>query len=379
MNRKILKVFISLLILLLFTGCGFNVDNKINNEVYDVEIDINEIDQAFVPAIEIASESTLGITVYNKKSYAKDWEAISVGSCVIYEGTAITKDGDKINIKDSYTRDDINTYKYKAVTNAHVVEGGKGSNKYVIYDGDTDSSWELDILGKDTDIDLAVVSFESPVLYIPITFADSDLVKKGQIVLAVGNSNGYEYYSSATMGIISYPKRYTEESGYAMEYIQHDAAINPGNSGGALVNIKGELVGINTSKIVEDDVDSMGFAIPVNTVKKVLNRLENGEVINKSSQLFDGDTITSLKLNAFLNAVDNNFGSLDYGYKLSHVPRYSIFYSYFKIDDIVLEVNNQKIYNELFFKHSLMLCESGDKVKINLIRNNELVVFDIEF
>ena len=79
----------------------------------------------------------------------------------------------------------------------------------------------------------------------------------GDFAIAIGNSNGYEYYGSVTFGIISYVDRTLD--GEISTYLQHDVAINPGNSGGPLLDINGKVIGINTLKIVEDEIDNMGF------------------------------------------------------------------------------------------------------------------------
>ena len=97
---------------------------------------------------------------------------------------------------------------------------------------------------------------------------DSSTVKAGEEVIAIGNPLGKEFSSTVTKGIVSSPNRKMKtENGNVLDYIQTDAAINPGNSGGPLINSKGEVIGINTAKKVGEDIEGIGFAIPINEVK----------------------------------------------------------------------------------------------------------------
>ena len=103
---------------------------------------------------------------------------------------------------------------------------------------------------------------------------DSSIVKAGEEVIAIGNPLGKEFSSTVTKGIISSPNRKMKtENGNVLDYIQTDAAINPGNSGGPLINSKGEVIGINTAKKVGEDIEGIGFAIPINEVKTRLGSL----------------------------------------------------------------------------------------------------------
>ena len=96
-----------------------------------------------------------------------------------------------------------------------------------------------------------------------------DTVKNGQFVIALGNPTGYEYYGSATFGMISYVNRkLTNETA---NFIQHDAAINPGNSGGPLFNLNGEVIGINTIKLADEDIDNIGFSVAIDTIRHFLS------------------------------------------------------------------------------------------------------------
>lgn len=167
--------------------------------------------------------------------------------------------------------------KHYVVTNNHVV-GNADEISVRLYDG---REFEGKIVGKDDRIDLALVYFESNDEIPVIDLGDSDGLMVGDIVFAVGNPLGFE--STLTQGIISALARQAERGSRISDftdYIQTDAAINPGNSGGALVNLAGDLIGINTWIASQSGGSvGIGFAIPVNNVKKAINDfIEKGRI-----------------------------------------------------------------------------------------------------
>ena len=157
------------------------------------------------------------------------------------------------------------------VTNSHVVR-----NVLKILVTFKDSSKVVgDVLGADEDTDLAVVQVESKQPLTAVKFADSSKVRIGQLVVAVGNPYGLN--DTTTFGIVSGLKRENVNLSRYEDFIQTDASINPGNSGGPLLNIKGEVIGINTAII--NYAQSIGFSIPSNMVKHIVAQLvEHGEV-----------------------------------------------------------------------------------------------------
>ena len=181
------------------------------------------------------------------------------------------------------------------VTNYHVVEGAD-SLSVTFADGQV---YEAKIKGTESAYDLAVVAVplknidSSTLSQIAVAaIGDSDSLKVGQQVVAIGNALGYG--QSVTTGIVSAVDRTVSTSssetgssssaGSANTYIQTDAAINPGNSGGALVNMKGELVGINSAKIASSEVEGMGYAIPVSKVSEIIERLMNETTRDKVAE-----------------------------------------------------------------------------------------------
>ncbi|GEP23831.1 S1C family serine protease [Lentilactobacillus diolivorans] len=172
------------------------------------------------------------------------------------------------------------------VTNNHVVSGANAL-EIILNDG---SKVSAKVVGKDAVTDLAVIKINSNKINKVATFGDSDNIKVAEPVLAIGSPLGSQYATSVTQGIISAKKRevpQTSESGQQVgnaTVIQTDAAINPGNSGGPLINFAGQVVGINSMKLAQDQqgtsVEGMGFAIPSNEVVTIINQLiKNGQVV----------------------------------------------------------------------------------------------------
>ncbi len=283
-------------------------NNKVTNEItntivkYD-ELTINDVDEAIQIAAKKVESAVIGVTA---KALVKDSTGLikeeveanySTGSGVIYKREEIlNKNGVLTN------------YKYYVITNRHVVTldatNSINASKLNIYAylGDEDLEIKATVVGYDNKVDVALITFESSKYIEPVKFGNMDTVEKGQLMIAVGNPGGYEYYGSVTFGVISSPERYistdTDNDGtddFYGEYIQHDVAINPGNSGGGLFNLKGELIGINTLKLVTDTIENMGFAIPISVVENiVINYIEKGKEITRPMLGVLGTEIRSL-------------------------------------------------------------------------------------
>lgn len=156
------------------------------------------------------------------------------------------------------------------ITNAHVVDGAT-SLKVVLYDGTT---YDAKLIGSDTATDLALIKVEATGLS-AATFGDADELSVGDQMIAIGNPGGMTLNSSVTFGYVSALNRSIQTSnGYTVNCIQTDAAINPGNSGGALVNIYGQVVGINSSKIAATGYEGLGFAISINEALPVIESIK---------------------------------------------------------------------------------------------------------
>lgn len=169
------------------------------------------------------------------------------------------------------------------MTNNHVISGGK-TIKVLFQNGD---ELEATTVGSDTYSDIAVLSVKDSDKISAATTGASDKSKVGDTVFTVGSPEGSDYAGTVTKGILSAKDRLVEvalsnsqSSDYYMQVLQTDAAINPGNSGGPLCNTNGEVIGITNMKLVDDTVEGMGFAIPIEDALKVAEVLEkDGKVV----------------------------------------------------------------------------------------------------
>lgn len=219
----------------------------------NVSINVDEEASSVVEAVATkVTPSVVGIrTTTSVMSFFGNQEASGEGSGVIYR-------------QDGYI-----------ITNYHVIADAIGSSSSkieVFLDSDENSeSYAASVVGYNISSDLAVIKINATGLT-AVEVADSTELKVGQYVITVGNPGGLEFMDSVTYGVVSGLDRIVSTDS-DISLIQTDAAINPGNSGGALVNTKGMLVGINSSKIVSEEFEGMGFAIPSNTVVEICNKI----------------------------------------------------------------------------------------------------------
>lgn len=168
------------------------------------------------------------------------------------------------------------------ITNYHVIESAAGRDDAsidVFFSADAETAVKANVVGYNISYDLAVIKVEKTGLT-AIEIADVSKLAVGQYVAAIGSPGGLEYMGSVSYGIISGLDRTISSptsTDTVVSLIQTDAAINPGNSGGALVNTNGQLVGINSSKIVSESFEGMGFAIPADTVKDICDKIISKE------------------------------------------------------------------------------------------------------
>jgi len=169
-----------------------------------------------------------------------------------------------------------NDGRYYVVTNHHVIEDHetlaiyyeKHGNPYFIEDAD------IELLGSYAAADIAVLRFEAPHDFEVLDFADSYELRIGNRIYAIGHPQGFDHYGSVTTGIISNLTRYMDFEDIEAPFIQHDAAINPGNSGGPLIDAQGRIVGMNTLKMAGTLIEGMGYALPANTMVRMIEDLE---------------------------------------------------------------------------------------------------------
>lgn len=258
------------------------------------------------------------------------------------------------------------------VTNNHVVADAKSLSVGFV-DGKSASAT---IRGTDSDADLAVVEVDTKNIksstlkkIAVITLGDSSKLQTGERAIAIGNALGYG--QSVTGGYISALNRQVQLTDKTMTLIQTDAAINPGNSGGALLNSKGELIGINTVKYSSEDVEGMGYAIPINTAKPIINKLIKNEATNESEQAYlgvSGQTIDSSMASQF----DMPSGVyVQQVIKSSPAQKAGI-----SAGDVIVSFNGSNVSTMDGLKEKISNLKAGKKVKVVVKRQNQMGTYE---
>lgn len=163
------------------------------------------------------------------------------------------------------------SYRYYVLTNFHVISyNGRVNASINIYLNEFDTAITAKYEAYNKDKDIAIISFSSVKLLSVATLGDSLKLSKGRFVIAVGNPYDLKtYFKSVSVGNVSHPNRECVDNNKVNYYIQHTAPINSGNSGGGLFDIKGNLIGVNTWKYADKEIEGMGFAIPIHIVKEL--------------------------------------------------------------------------------------------------------------
>jgi len=314
---------------------------------------VSAVDQIFDVALNSAP-GVVGVANLNASNTIQ-----SVGSGVIYKQTGST---------------------YYVVTNHHVIEDG---TSFEIYFEDK-TSIAATLIGEDPLVDVAVLTFVSNKTLTVLNFGDSEALSQGQIVLAVGNPNGFDYFGSVTMGVVSGLNRYFDidndnVTDMFVNYVQHDAAINAGNSGGALFNLNGEVIGLNVIKIASTEIEGMGFAIPSELVERICADIEEFGVSKQVPVL--GITFVDIMNNPTYFTANNITlpPSMTSGFYVIGIQTNASFYGYVQVGDIVTQIGDVTIVNSLDFKAGFSKYRVGDIIDIIVYRNGAyLTIEDIE-
>lgn len=247
------------------------------------------------------------------------------------------------------------------VTNNHVIEGA--TEIVVILSAGEEYTAKL--VGSDSKTDLAVLKIEAEALAYAKLGTSSEL-RVGETAIAIGNPFGQEFAGTTTQGIISGLNRTITIDNKTMNLIQTDAAINPGNSGGALCNQHGEVIGINTAKISSPQYEGIGFAIPIDDAKPIIEDLiTNGYVTGRPVIGIAGRAVTEQDAKAY---------NLKVGVYVSSMTADSPAYmAGIKIGDIIIECEGKKVetvddINEIKNKHKV-----GDTITMKVFRQGKTV------
>jgi len=266
---------------------------------------------------------------------------------------------------------------YYLVTNNHVVEDGD-NYKIELADG---TEITANLLGTDSTADIAVLSFTTTLDLTVVSFADSDTVEKGTMVLAVGNPSGYDYYQSVTFGIVSGLNRYFDTNSDGAKdmfvgYIQHDASINAGNSGGALFNLQGEVIGINVIKIADVSVEGMGFAIPSSLVSAICSDIEQYGYSKQLPTLGIGFwDLSDSDIRTYVEATYHVTipSTITNGFYIVEVVSDSTVDGYVEVGDIILQVGDIEITDSVTFVGAFQQYSTGDVIDIVVYRNGQTI------
>ena len=257
------------------------------------------------------------------------------------------------------------------LTNNHVIED---ANKIVVtyIDG---SEAEAEVVGKDEFSDVAVLKVKADTVLAVAELGSSDEAEIGDTVFTVGAPLGKEYMGTITKGIVSGINRKVKvtlnNGSYLMETIQTDATINSGNSGGPLCNISGQVIGITSSKLVGEGVEGMGFSIPIDTVNAIIDKLENGEDIERpyvGVQLADVSNAYGLQYYYNINISKD----VKYGAILTYVEKNKpASNAGLMVGDVVVEMDGEKTESSTQFRYNLYKHNVGDSIKIKYYRGDE--------
>ena len=252
------------------------------------------------------------------------------------------------------------------VTNYHVVEGAQQIT-VTLHD---DSTYTATVVGSDQQSDIALLKIDAAGLT-PAVLGDSDSVQVGAVVIAVGNPMG-TLGGTVTDGIVSALNRDISVEGNEMTLMQTSAAISPGNSGGGLFNTNGELIGIVNAKYSDEDAEGLGFAIPVNTMKTVVqDLLENGYVTGRPALgitvITVGDVQTAMQygvssLGVYVNSVDEGSGAEAAGMKAG---------------DRIVSIGTQLVESTDDVTNALKSYNVGDVVEVQVDRGRELITLQV--
>ena len=343
MRERIINIVIILVVLVLgVTGTLYFVNNDSNNngvlENRNVNITSND---SISESINKVYDSVVVVNNY------QNGRLTGYGSGFVYK-----KEGN---------------YGY-VLTNNHVVEDAS-EIKLTLSNGE---EVDAEVLGTDSYMDIAVLRMDGDAVLQVAQIGDSTEAKLGDTIFTVGTPVSTEYAGTVTKGIISGENReitVTDNgTSYMMEAIQIDASINPGNSGGPLVNINGEVIGINSVKLVESSIEGMGFAIPIEVAMSQIDKLENGEAIARpviGVSLYDLDSLPlvgnsdlrvddSIKSGVVVNSVESGSDAEAAGLQRN---------------DIITEVDGTTVKSSAHLKYLLYKHNIGDSVKLAIVRN----------
>ncbi|MDG5472379.1 S1C family serine protease [Jeotgalibacillus sp. ET6] len=335
-----------------------STDSSESAQTESISYDVNS---SVTDAVDVAGDAVVGVTNIQSGGggmfgqTAEDSQEAGTGSGVIYK-----KEGDSAFI----------------VTNYHVIEGAE-QVEVTLADG---TKLAAEVRGGDVWTDLAVLEVEGAQIETVAEFGDSNALKPGEPVIAIGNPLGLQFSGSVTTGVISGLERTipvdVNQDGapdWQAEVIQTDAAINPGNSGGALVNIQGQVIGINSMKIAQSSVEGIGLAIPIEMAVPVIEDLETSGEVQRPTMgvtLIDLANVPSVYQQDELNLPEE----VKTGVVIERViPNSAASEAGMQDRDVIVEMDGEKITNTIELRQHLYTEKSvGDEMQVKVYRDGEM-------
>ena len=304
------------------------------------------VENSISSSVDKVYGSTVVITAYS------GGKQISTGTGFIY----------KINNKTAYI-----------MTNNHVIDG---ADEAKVEFNDNDKKIDAKIVGGDKYADIAVLTIPDEEYKI-VEIGDNETLKLGDTIFTIGTPMGASYKGTVTKGILSGKDRMVEvnvsgnAADYYMKVIQIDAAVNPGNSGGPLCDVSGNVIGVISLKIVEDTVEGMGFAIPIEDALKYASLIEEGGQISRP---YIGITMSDLSEEYYLwqNRITIPDG-VEEGIAIISVEKGSpAEKAGLKKGDIIVKLGDAETGSLAEFRYELYKYEVGEKVEVEFYRNNKI-------
>lgn len=347
MRKKVLYLFSMLICVLVGMGIMTVVVYFFPNEVVRTvtEKNVTVVDTGIAESVDKIKDAVVVIETY------VDGGLTSTGTGFVYQ-----TDGD-----DAYI-----------MTNHHVIE--KQDDIKITFSDDSETYAKL--VGSDAYADIAVLKVSKDSIKAVAELGKTNGLRVGDTVFTLGSPMGIEYRGTVTRGILSGMNRLVPVDDYIMNVMQTDAAINPGNSGGPLCNINGEVIGINSLKIVEDRVEGIGFAIPIEDALKYASDIrDKGSV---SRPYVGVSMINATSTMQLMNAGIRLDRDITEGVVVVEVEKDSpADKAGFLKEDVIVKVSNKKVVDVAEFRYELYMHDPGEEIVLEVIRNGKTIKLEV--
>lgn len=353
MKKNFRRLLIPLCIILLILNTGLLYENnKLRNDIAS-------------PTVSQSRSESISISDDVTEVYQKVYESVVTVILKDLNGNSVAIGSGSVIANDSG--------KLKIITNNHVVDVDNTTIHLVFSNG---QEVEATIVGKDNISDLALLTTTVDFDVEAISIGDSDKLQHGESVIAIGSPLDVAFSGTVTRGIVSGLNRFIETdtngdgfADYSMSVIQTDTTINPGNSGGPLINMAGQLIGINTSKINMRNFEGMGFAIPVNEAILIIEQLEKQGFVERPTLGIQYAPVSRL---TNYGREQLQLGKLREGIFITGViENSSASKAGILENDVITRVNGQEITSVSVFTTVLFQSRIGDELTLDIIRDGK--------